>query len=127
MTVRKVALISGGRRGIGRGIALALADAGFDIVINDLEHDEEAQSTLQMLEERKAKACFVASDLSDVSTHADLVDTAYRNFGRLDCLVNNAGRMCVRGDLLDATSKDFDAVLGVNLRATFFLSQEAAR
>ena len=127
MTDRRIALISGGRRGIGRGIALALADAGFDLVINDLVRDEDAEVTLAQVSERKAKAEFVACDLSDLATHAGLVNAAYDAFGRLDCLVNNAGRMCVRGDLLEVTAEDFDSVVGLNLRATFFLSQEAAR
>jgi 3-oxoacyl-[acyl-carrier protein] reductase len=127
MADKKVALISGGRRGIGRGIALALVESGFDLIINDIVGDDYAEATLATLTERGAQAHFVRCDLSDLSTHAGLVSAAYERFGRLDCLVNNAGRMSERGDLLLATPEDFDAVLGVNLRGTFFLSQEAAR
>ncbi|MGE3831169.1 MAG: 3-ketoacyl-ACP reductase [Parvibaculaceae bacterium] len=124
---RKVALVTGARRGIGRGIALSLAGSGFDLVLNDLQHDADADTTLAMIAERDAKACFLASDIADLGSHGALVGKAYEQFGRLDCLVNNAGVMCVRGDMLDATPEDFDKVLGVNLRGTFFLTQTAAR
>jgi NAD(P)-dependent dehydrogenase (short-subunit alcohol dehydrogenase family) len=124
---RRVAIVTGARGGIGRGIALCLAEAGFDLVISDLQRDDDGEATLAMITERKAKASFVAGDIADLGSHAALVDEAYRQFGRLDCLVNNAGVMCVRGDMLDATPEDFDRVLDVNLRGTFFLTQAAAR
>lgn len=124
---RKVALITGGRRGIGRGIALALASSGFDIVINDIVAGSDAEETLKLIGEAGGSGAFVEGDIGDVESHEALVDGAYQNFGRLDCLVNNAGAMCVRGDMLEATPEDFDKVLGVNLRGTFFLTQTAAR
>jgi 3-oxoacyl-[acyl-carrier protein] reductase len=124
---RKVALVTGGRRGIGRGVACALAEAGFDIVISDLTRDADASETLEMAESRGAKAIFVEQDIADLATHELLLDRVYSLAGRLDCLVNNAGVMCVRGDMLEATVEDFDRVLGVNLRGTFFLTQAAAR
>ena len=127
MTERKSAIITGGRRGIGRGIAIALAKAGFDLIINDVLHDDDAETTLSLALENGAKAHFVTSDIADLTSHAPLVEAAYSHFGRIDCLVNNAGVMCVRGDMLDATPEDFDKVLGVNLRGTFFLTQTAAR
>ena len=80
-----------------------------------------------MVAERGGRARFVASDIADVATHEALLDIVYAEFGRLDCLVNNAGVMCVRGDLLEATPDDFDRVIGVNLKGTFFLTQAAAR
>jgi 3-oxoacyl-[acyl-carrier protein] reductase len=126
MAGRKAALVTGARRGIGRGIAIALADAGFDLVINDLVRDPDAERTLGMLAERGAGASFALGDIADLATHATLVEEAYAHFGRLDCLVNNAGAMCVRGDMLEASPDDFDRVLGINLRGTFFLTQTAA-
>jgi NAD(P)-dependent dehydrogenase (short-subunit alcohol dehydrogenase family) len=124
---RKCAVITGGRRGIGRGIAIALAQAGFDLIINDIVHDGDAETTLSLAMENGAKAHFVSSDIADLASHEALVNSAYQHFGRLDCLVNNAGIMCVRGDMLESTPEDFDKVLGVNLRGTFFLTQAAAR
>jgi NAD(P)-dependent dehydrogenase (short-subunit alcohol dehydrogenase family) len=125
---RPVALITGGRRGIGQGIAFALADAGFDLVINDLVRDLEAEATLTGIGERGAGASFVAADLADLATHPGLVDAAYSAFGRLDCLVNNAGVSVLdRGDLLDVSLESYDRCLNVNLRGAFFLTQRIAR
>jgi NAD(P)-dependent dehydrogenase (short-subunit alcohol dehydrogenase family) len=124
---RKVALVTGGRRGIGRGIACSLAEVGFNIGICDLIGGADAAETLRLLAERGADATFIEHDIADSTEREQLLDRVYGRFGRLDCLVNNAGMMCVRGDILDATPEDFDRVLGVNLRGTFFLTQEAAR
>ena len=124
---RKVALVTGGRRGIGRGIALALASSGFDVMINDIVAGEDADETIRLIGEAGGTGDFVDGDIADVDGHEVMVDSVYRRFGRLDCLVNNAGAMCVRGDMLDATPDDFDRVLGINLRGTFFLTQAAAR
>src|SRR5437763_1164319 len=101
MADRKVAVVTGARRGIGRGIAIALAEAGFDIVVNDLARDSDAETTLDMLAERRVQASFIAADIADLTSHARLVGAAYDQFGRMDCLINNAGVMCVRGDMLE--------------------------
>jgi NAD(P)-dependent dehydrogenase (short-subunit alcohol dehydrogenase family) len=125
---RPVALITGGRRGIGRGIAFALADAGFDLVINDLERDVDAETTLAGVAQRGARASFVAADLADLAAQPDLVEAAFGAFGRLDCLVNNAGiSVLSRGDLLDVSVDSYDRCLATNLRAPFFLTQRIAR
>jgi NAD(P)-dependent dehydrogenase (short-subunit alcohol dehydrogenase family) len=125
---RPVALITGGRRGIGRGIAFALADAGFDLVINDLERDVDAETTLAGVAQRGASASFVAADLADLAAQPDLVEAAFGAFGRLDCLVNNAGiSVLSRGDLLDVSVDSYDRCLTTNLRAPFFLTQRIAR
>ena len=125
---RPVALVTGGRRGIGRGIAFALAEAGFDLVINDLERDADAEATLAGIVERGARAGFIAANIADLAAHAELVDAAFAAFGRLDCLVNNAGvSVLSRGDLLDVAIESYDRCLDVNLRAPFFLTQRIAR
>lgn len=125
---RGVALVTGARRGIGRAIACHLADAGFDLVVNDIVDDEATAETLRALAARGARVEFVRSDLADLASHAALVDAAYRRFGRFDVLVNNAGmQVRERGDLLDVTPERFDELVGINLRGTFFLTQEAAR
>ena len=125
---RPVTLVTGGRRGIGRGIGLALAEAGFDLVINDLKRDADAEATLSGIAEHGARANFVAADVADLDAQAGLVDAAFAAFGRLDCLVNNAGvSVLSRGDLLDVSVESYDRCLSVNLRAPFFLTQGVAR
>jgi NAD(P)-dependent dehydrogenase (short-subunit alcohol dehydrogenase family) len=125
---RPVALITGGRRGIGRGIAFALAEAGFDLVINDLERDADAEGTLAGIDERGARASFVAGDVAHLAAQAGLVEAAFGAFGQLDCLVNNAGvSVLSRGDLLDVSLESYDRCLSVNLRAPFFLTQKIVR
>ena len=126
-TERPVALITGARRGIGQGIAFALAAAGFDLVINDLERDADAEATLAGVDARGARASFVAADIADLAAQPGLVDAAFA-FGRLDCLVNNAGvSVLSRGDLLDVAPESYDRCLDVNLRGPFFLTQRIAR
>ena len=87
----KKALVTGGKRRIGRGIALALAEAGCDVGINDLNHDEDAENTLELLRKMGVKAEFYSADISS----SDQVDKLFTNFledfGCVDILVNNAG------------------------------------
>lgn len=126
--MKPVALVTGGNRGIGRGIVLALAERGFDVAFTDLAEAEDTHFTRSGAERLGARVSFIAGDISDIAQHARLVDAAYELSGRLDVLVNNAGiSVAKRGDVLDVTPESFDAVMGVNLRGTFFLSQAAAR
>ena len=126
-TERPVALITGARRGIGQGIAFALAAAGFDLVINDLERDADAEATLAGVDARGARASFAAADIADLAAQPGLVDAAFA-CGRLECLVNNAGvSVFSRGDLLDVAPESYDRCLDVNLRGPFFLTQRIAR
>ena len=125
---RPTALVTGGRRGIGRGSALALAAAGFDVVIVDLERDADAEQTLAGIAERGGHGAFLQGDIAALDGHAPLVDAAFDAFGRIDCLLNNAGvGVLSRGDLLDVTVESYDRCLATNLRGTFFLTQAVAR
>jgi NAD(P)-dependent dehydrogenase (short-subunit alcohol dehydrogenase family) len=126
--MKPAALVTGGNRGIGRGIALALAARGFDVVINDLERTSDTEFTVHEAQARGARAAFVAGDIADTTEHKKLVQGAFAAFGRIDCLVNNAGvQVKVRGDLLDVTEESFDRLIQINLRGTFFLTQAVAR
>jgi NAD(P)-dependent dehydrogenase (short-subunit alcohol dehydrogenase family) len=126
--MRPVALVTGGNRGIGRGIAFALAESGFDVVVADIAATADSAETEAGLRARGARSLFVAADIADVHAQPRLLDAAWSLGGRLDCLVNNAGvSVASRGDLLDVSAESFDRVLGVNLRGTFFLTQAAAR
>jgi 3-oxoacyl-[acyl-carrier protein] reductase len=125
---RPVALITGAGRGIGRGIAYALAGTGFDVVANDLAETEDVATTLSGIRERGGKAVFIAADVADLDGHAALVEQAWSAFGGLDCLVNNAGVGAIsRGDLLDVSPESYDRCMNVNLRGPFFLTQRVAR
>jgi NAD(P)-dependent dehydrogenase (short-subunit alcohol dehydrogenase family) len=110
--MRPVALVTGANRGIGRGIALALAARNFDVVVNDLGRTDDTAVTLAELERQGGRAAFVEADISDTAARTRLVDAAFSAFGRLDCLVNNAGvQVKVRGDMLDVTEESFDRLL----------------
>ncbi|MES2115697.1 MAG: 3-ketoacyl-ACP reductase [Pseudomonadota bacterium] len=123
-----VALVTGGKRGIGAAIALALAKAGFDVAITGTGEDQATQAVLAQLEAAGARAMFAAADLKDIDASARLVEQVVAWGGGLDCLVNNAGiGSPQRGDLLDVTPAAFDEVMATNMRGTFFLTQCAAR
>jgi 3-oxoacyl-[acyl-carrier protein] reductase len=125
---RPAALVTGAARGIGRGIAFALAGTGFDLVVNDLAETEDVATTMAGIRERGGGAAFVAADVARLEGHEALVGQAFSAFGRLDCLVNNAGvGVLSRGDPLDVSVESYDRCLGVNLRGPFFLTQRVAR
>src|SRR4051794_27738145 len=114
----------GGGGGIGRGIAFALADKGFDLVLVDLAEDEDARQTVAGVGTRGRRATFLVGDIARIEERHALVEKSFAAYGTVDCLVNNAGvQVAVRGDLLDVTPESFDRVMGINLRGTFFLSQ----
>ena len=124
---RRAAIVTGANRGIGLAIAEILAASGFDILAADLAPapSDELQAGV---ERNNGRLAYKAFDLGDLSTHAGVLETAGKEFGSIDCLVNNAGMASpVRGDLLELTPENFDRVLDVNLRGTFFVSQSVAR
>lgn len=124
----KTALVTGGRRGIGRGIALALAEAGFDIALLDVARDSDAEATLAEIAAKGRRTLFVTGDIADIASHAAVAETIWRELGPLTCLVNNAGVSVLnRGDLLDVTPESYDRCLDINLRGSFFLTQTIAK
>jgi 3-oxoacyl-[acyl-carrier protein] reductase len=128
MSKRPAAFVTGGRRGIGRAICWALAEGGFDIVVNDIVEDEAVGDTLSGIEARGGHATFLRGDVGDLARHGALIRAAWEAFGGIDCLVNNAGvQVEVRGDLLDVTAESWDRVIRTNLRGPFFLTQRIAR
>lgn len=128
MSTERRAFVTGAGRGIGRGIALALAEAGFDVVVNDLEGNEEAEATLAGVRERGRRSAFVAGDVGDLDRQEALLEAAWSTFGGMDCVVNNAGVAAfTRGDLLDVSVLSYDHCMRVNTRGLFFMTQRAAR
>ena len=124
---RPAAIVTGGARGIGLACAEALADAGFDILVADLA-DKPAEGLAANIAARGAKFAYHRCDIADLAGHAALADATMAAFGRIDCLINNAGvGAVVRGDLLELTPENFDRALAINLRGTVFLSQAVAK
>jgi NAD(P)-dependent dehydrogenase (short-subunit alcohol dehydrogenase family) len=125
---RRVALVTGGSRGIGLGIARELVSDGFHLAINGLRDSSEVAAVLADLRSAGSEVMYVRADVADLSQHHHMLDEIERVFGRLDILVNNAGvAPSHRADLLDATAESFDRLMGINLRGPYFLTQAAAR
>ena len=126
--MKRVALVTGGARGIGYGISEALAREGFDLVLCGQRGAEAVREPVESLEELGGAVHYVSADVSDLAAHARLLESTRERFGRLDVLVNNAGvAPRVRSDILETTEDSYDWVLGVNLRGPFFLTQAVAR
>lgn len=125
---RPVALVTGARQGLGRSIALSLADEGFDVAAVDLTRDEKAETLLAELTDRGARNWFGVMDLADIAAHDSMLDAAEAALGPVDTLVNNAG-VAARPltDILALGPDAFDSNLGINLRGTFFLTQKVAQ
>jgi NAD(P)-dependent dehydrogenase (short-subunit alcohol dehydrogenase family) len=122
----KVAMVTGGSRGIGAGISLALAEAGADVVILFRARRDEAEKVRQSIGALGRRCELIQHDLADLDGIAAVVDEAVRRMGRIDILVNNAGM----ADLVPfdkVTVETFDRTLRVNTMAPFFMAQAAAR
>ena len=128
-----VALITGSSRGIGRGIALALARAGrHDLVVNYAGNEAAARECAALCAEaaggKKVRVEMVQADVSVAADRARLLAFTMEKYGRLDLLVNNAGvAPDVRADLLEAGEASFDRLIAINLKGPYFLTQAAAK
>ncbi len=123
----QVAIVTGGSRGIGRGIVLALAERGWSITVNYRGNAEAAQETAAAVEAAGGRALVVQADIGSAADRERLVTETLARFGRIDLLVNNAGMAPrVRRDLLEATEESYDEVMAVNLKGPFFLTQRVA-
>jgi NAD(P)-dependent dehydrogenase (short-subunit alcohol dehydrogenase family) len=121
-------LVTGARRGIGKAIALALADNNFDVAVADVVDSDELQAVAAEIRGKGLKTAAIIADISDIASHPRILDQAEAALGPLTTLVNNAGvSVMSRGDLLDVTPESYDRCLNVNTRGTFFLTQAFAR
>ncbi len=122
----KVAVITGSGSGIGQAIAERLAQEGADCVIDYRNHVEQANQTRDKIHAAGGKCIMVQADVSKLADTNNLIEQAYTQLGRCDILVNNAG-IEKNQNFLDVSEADFDAVMDVNLKGAFFLTQAFVR
>ena len=124
----KVALVTGGARGIGLGISRHLADAGYNLMLCGMRPGEDIHATLEELRGKGTHVEYCQADISMSGDRLRLVETTRERFGALNVLVNNAGVAPeVRADILDATEDSFDRLVRINLKGPYFLTQLCAR
>ncbi|MEO6238171.1 MAG: SDR family NAD(P)-dependent oxidoreductase, partial [Vicinamibacterales bacterium] len=124
----RTALITGGTRGIGLGIARVLARDGWNLVLCGTRAELEVAATLTELRQTGASVAYEAADLAGREDRARLIQRLEAKFGALNALVNNAGRAPrVRADLLDAHEDSFEELMRTNLQGPYFLTQAIAR
>lgn len=114
----KIAMITGAGRGIGKAIALKLADLGASIALNYRTHNEDIDSLAKEIEDKNVKVLLVQGDVSDFDQCSDMVKKVNDELGRIDILVNNAG-ITKDGLLMRMKEEDFDKVIDINLKGTF--------
>ena len=126
--MNRIALVTGGTRGIGLGIARALAREGWTLALCGLRSRDEVADVVGEIASLGGGAEYWRADIGSPNDRALLLSSTIAHFGALDALVNNAGRAPrVRADLLTATESSFEEVLRTNLQGPFFLTQSAAR
>lgn len=125
---KKVALVTGGGRGIGLGISRSLAREGLDLAIGGVREESAVAEALEELRGLGAEALYCRADISVREARQSMLDSIKSRFGRLDILVNNAGVAPeVRSDILDASEESFERLIKVNLQGPYFLTQSVAK
>src|SRR5213075_2644141 len=119
----KVAVVTGASRGLGKAMAIGLAEAGADVA---LVASTSLETTAKQVRDAGRKACLIQADLLQAAAVSKIIEDTLKAFGRIDILVNNAG-IIRRAAMLDFTEKDWDDVIQINQRSLFFLSQAVAK
>ena len=124
----KVALITGGTRGIGLGIARKLVEEGYDLALNGMRSEDEVHHVLREFEMRGIRVIYIQGDISFQKSRNKIIKTIEKKFGELNVLINNAGVAPKnRMDILECTEESYDQVMNINLRGTFFLTQQVSK
>lgn len=124
----KVALITGGTRGIGLGVARALAADGFNLALNGVREEAAVADVIRGLEGDDVEVLYAQGDIGVAASRRNIIKAVARRFGRLDVLVNNAGiAPRVRADILEAGEESFAELMRVNVAGPYFLTQAASR
>lgn len=126
MLTGKVALVTGASRGIGKEIALALAENGATVIVNYNGSKARAEETVQSILKNGGTACAVQCNVADFEESKQFVDNILKKYGKVDILVNNAG-ITKDGLILGMSEEDFDAVLDTNLKGAFYMIRHLAR
>ncbi len=125
--MRKVALVTGGTRGIGLGVARSLAAEGFDLALGGVREESQVTGVLEELRAKGGEVRYFRADIASRDARERLVAGVRSAFARLHLLVNNAGvAPAVRADLLESGEGSFDRLLGINLKGPYFLTQAVA-
>jgi NAD(P)-dependent dehydrogenase (short-subunit alcohol dehydrogenase family) len=125
--MKKVALITGGSRGIGLGIAHKMAEAGFDLAINGMRAETDVQGVLENLKKLGRDVIYCQGDISKKEDRNSILEKIKKHYGKLNVLINNAGvAPKERKDLLEATEESFDYLISTNLKGPYFLTQSVA-
>ncbi|WP_064684709.1 SDR family oxidoreductase [Rhizobium bangladeshense] len=121
----KRAIITGGDSGIGRAVAIAYAREGADLVISYLDEDEDADDTKRLVEEAGRKAVLVSGDIQDPAHCRQIVDTAVKELGGIDILVNNAAHQASFKSIDEISDEEWELTFKVNIHAMFYLTKAA--
>lgn len=124
MSENKVAIVTGASRGIGKGIAVSLAQVGYDLIINYYSNNTSALETKNQIDALGVRCQIVQADISIPEDRVKLIEFTKEKFGSCNLLVNNAGvAPSKRSDILEATEESFDRVMNINLKGPYFLTQ----
>lgn len=122
----KIAIVTGGSRGIGQGIAMGLARAGAKVVVTSRKA-QDLESTAAQIKEMKGEAYALPAHLGRLEEIKRVVDTVMEKYGRIDILVNNAGASPAMASVLDSDERLWETIMNLNLRGVYFMSQACAR
>ena len=122
----KVAIVTGASRGIGRAVAINLAQSGADIVVNYSGSEGAAQETVEVVQALGRKAIKFKANVANADEVASMVEEAHKEFGHIDILVNNAG-ITRDGLLMRMKDEDFDAVIDINLKGVYLVTKAVSK